>query len=286
MQSPTRVRSVARKLLGPWAMRYVRQCLGKTVPELGLYRSLLAGKHGLEIGGPSWMLGDDGPLPIYRVIGSLDNCQYSVRAVTGPAQERSKFGYHPLKRPGYQIVCEGSDLAPIEDAAYECVLASHCLEHMANPLRALGEWRRVLKEDGVLLVILPHKDGTFDWRRPITTIAHLIKDYETGVGENDLTHLPEILALSDFEREKSFDGSKEQLQQVWQENYSNRCMHHHVFDTATALTMVDHAAFQVIRVANLGPFHIVILARRCQGVPDNARFLGPKAEYRRRSPFP
>jgi hypothetical protein len=60
----------------------------------------------------------------------------------------------------------------------------------------------------------------------------------------------------------------------------------HLFDTATALAMVDHAAFQAIRVTALEPFHIVVLARRCQGVPDNKQFLGPKAEYRCRSPFP
>ena len=200
-------------------------------------------------------------------------------------QKGRSFLYHPLKPNGNQIICEATQLRSITDSAYEFVLASHCLEHVANPLRALVEWKRVLRQDGLLLLILPHKDGTFDWRRPTTTLVHMIEDSRNQIGEDDLTHLPEILALHDLERDKAA-GSKEEFRQRCAQNYSNRAMHHHVFDTATAVALVDNAAFQVLRVDTSKPYHITILARRCDQTCDNSAFLGPNAPYRRLSPFP
>jgi SAM-dependent methyltransferase len=216
---------------------------------------------------------------------SIDNSVFSANTIwTGQLQEGKTFKYHPSKAPGGQFVCEASDLRLLKDGSYECVLASHSLEHIANPLRALGEWKRVLGEGGFLLLILPHKDGTFDWRRPPTTLDHMIEDYRNNVGEEDLTHLTEILALHDLTKDIPA-GSMEQFRQRCLENYSNRGMHHHVFDTRTAVALVDHAAFQVLRVDTVEPFHIVVLARRCEGQPDNAQFLWETARYRRQSPF-
>jgi SAM-dependent methyltransferase len=155
---------------------------------------------------------------------------------------------------------------------------------MANPLKALEEWKRVLDQDGVLLLVLPHRDGAFDWRRPITGISHLIQDYEKNVGEDDRTHFPEILALHDVHTCDPKE-TPEHFRQRCLQNFQNRGMHHHVFDTNTAVEMTHRAAFQVLRVDPLEPYHIIILAQRCREAPNNARFLETNAEYRRQSPF-
>ena len=250
------------------------------------YLSRLAGKRAIEIGGPSNLLfGDDGPLPIYGALGSADNCLYASQTIWAETTPGQTFKYHPRKPAGIQYVCEAADLKPIADRNYEAVLACHCLEHVANPLRALAEWKRVLKEDGLLLLVLPHKDGTFDWRRPVTRLAHMVEDYEKQIGEDDLTHLPEILALHDLEKDKAA-GSPEQFRARSLENRVNRALHHHVFDTGTAVQLVDRASFQVIQVENFLPCHIVILARSSGGTPRNAQFLRANANYRRHSPFP
>jgi len=285
MQVPKPIRTMARRLLGPRVIEGLRRPFRKIHPEANSYCVYLAGKRGLEIGGPSGILGEEGPLPLYRALGSLDNCLYSSRTIwTGSVQEGGTFVFHPRKPSGKQIICEASDLKPIPDASYECVLASHCLEHVANPLRALGEWRRVLKANGLLLLILPHKDGTFDWRRPTTSIAHMVSDYENDVGEDDLTHLPEILELHDLDRDKAA-GSKEQFHLRCLDNVSSRAIHHHVFVTQTAVALVDRASFQILRVDPYRPYHIIILARRCEGVPENSTSLSRRAEFHRRSPF-
>ena len=47
---------------------------------------------------------------------------------------------------------------------------------MANPLCAFQEWLRVLKKRGIIFLVLPDKDGTFDHRRPVTAFRHLVRD--------------------------------------------------------------------------------------------------------------
>jgi hypothetical protein len=54
-----------------------------------------------------------------------------------------------------------------------------------------------LKNNGILLFVLPQKEGTFDHKRSVTTIKHLIEDFENDIDEDYLSHLPEILKLHD-----------------------------------------------------------------------------------------
>ena len=232
------------------------------------------------------MLAEGGDLAVYDVLDSLDNCLYAGRTIwEGEVREGNTFLYHPRKPPGTQIISEATDLQSIEDCRYQCVLSCHCLEHIANPLRALEEWKRVLKRDGLLLLVLPHKDGTFDWRRPVTSLDHMVRDYENAVGENDLTHLPEILELHDLSRDVPA-GTKEQFHQRCLNNHINRAMHHHVFDTMAALAMVNHAGFKMFRVDNLKPFHIIIVAINTDQPIDNSQFMDRAGEHWGRSPFP
>jgi SAM-dependent methyltransferase len=279
------VRVAARNILGPRLTVIVRRLL-RILGFAGAYRRRLRSKRGLEIGGPSGILAYDGQLPIYDVLGSLDNCLYSSSTIwTGEVRDGNTFLFCPEKEPGAQIICDATDLRAIEDSSYECVLASHCLEHVANPLRALAEWKRVLKDDGLLLLVLPHKDATFDWRRSTTALAHMIEDYERGTGEEDLTHLPEILELHDLSRDEAA-GTKEQFRQRCLGNYSARAMHHHVFDTMTALAVVNQAGFKILRVDSFEPCHILILASRANRAFDNRRFMERGGKHWSRSPFP
>jgi SAM-dependent methyltransferase len=279
------VRVAARKILGPRLMIILRRRI-RILRFAGVYRRHLRLKRGLEIGGPSPMLAHNGEFPIYDVLESLDNCLYSSATIwAGEVHQGNTFLYDPGKAPGVQIISDATDLRTIQDSSYECILACHCLEHVANPLRALAEWKRVLKDDGLLLLILPHKDATFDWRRSATPLAHMIEDYEKAVGEDDLTHLPEILDLHDLTRDEAA-GTKEQFRQRCLRNSVARAMHHHVFDTMTALAVVNQAGFKILRVDSLQPCNIVILAGRANQTFDNRHFLERGSKHWTRSPFP
>lgn len=45
---------------------------------------------------------------------------------------------------------------PFADASFDAIVASHILEHLADPFAAMGECHRLLRPGGVLLVKVPH----------------------------------------------------------------------------------------------------------------------------------
>jgi len=271
-----------RSAVPPLVLRAARRPLKRAVNDLGAYRKSLTGKHALEIGGPTIYFDDHGFLPIYQELATVDNCQFSERTVwTGAVADQ--FFYHPRRAPGQQFICDGTSLTPIKTGSYDCFLASHCLEHIANPLRALAEWRRILSADGLGLVLLPHKEVTFDWRRPLTPVAHMVADKERSVGEDDSTHFQEILSLHDLSKTPEYSDF-EAFRARCLANYTQRAMHQHVFVTQSAVELMDCAGFQVLQVDAIRPSHIAILMRRSDA-PQNGALLAATAGWRERSPF-
>jgi SAM-dependent methyltransferase len=240
--------------------------LKPTVRGFASWRHLVTDRVALEIGGPSTIFCPGRLLPVYPLLCGLDNCNFSEWTVwEGPITEGRNFQYSRGREPGLQYVREATDLHGIADARYDVILSSHALEHVANPLKALREWRRVLMENGVLLIVLPHRDGTFDRRRPVTTIEHLRSDFAQDVPESDLTHLPEVLALHDLGRDPEA-GSRERFEARCRDNIMVRCIHHHVFDSRVAAELVAEAGFDVHSVEATRPFHIVIVARKASAL--------------------
>jgi SAM-dependent methyltransferase len=258
--------------------------------RLGIYplcARLLEGCLCLEIGGPSGFFRHDGPLPIYSLASSVDNCTFAERTVwEGEVEKGRTFSYEESRPPGWQYIAEATDLSSIPGEAYEAVIASHVIEHVANPLAALSEWRRVLRQDGALVLVVPHREMTFDHRRPVTSLEHLVGDHERGVAEDDRTHLAEFLELFDFDRDPE-RRTREELAQRTARFAENRCLHHHVFDSKLVVRMLDRAGFELVGVETALPFHIVAVARRPPegATAENDAFLAPDATWVRRSCF-
>jgi len=191
------------------------------------YEEYCQGMKALEIGGPSGEFGTHG---IYRSVGSVDGVNFSAETVWQHSQTEGKGQYkYADGKTGDLYICEGTDLHPIEDNSYDLILSSNNLEHIANPFKALTEWIRVVKPGGSIFLILPMKAHCFDHRRPTTTLQHLIDDYNDDVGEDDLTHLEEILKLHDLSKDQGA-GTFLNFVNRSLKNIENRCLHHHVFD--------------------------------------------------------
>ncbi|MBS1504915.1 MAG: class I SAM-dependent methyltransferase, partial [Bacteroidetes bacterium] len=169
--------------------------LNKKIKELHELDKYFNGKNGLEIGGPSKIFGKEGYIPIYPLVSSVDGVNFSTTTVWENTITAGKTYNYGSKTYGYQFIQDGTDLSPVDSEQYDFVLSSHSLEHIANPLKALNEWLRVLKRGGILVLVLPDKRYTFDHRRPVTKFEHLLQDFQNKTAENDLTHLEEIISL-------------------------------------------------------------------------------------------
>ncbi len=227
-------------------------------PDHDLVRlaSTFQGQRALEIGGPSALFRSSGRFPVYGALAELDAANYAASTIWDERQ-----GWDRALSPARTFVREAVDLAGIGDASYDAVLASHVIEHLADPLRALREWARVLRADGQLVLVAPHREGTFDHRRPVTPLAHLLADQQAGTPETDLTHLPEILELHDLARDR-LAGDRETFAARSGQNATHRALHHHVFDTRRLMEAVEAGGLHVTSLACRRPYHVIVTAAK------------------------
>jgi SAM-dependent methyltransferase len=225
------------------ALRRLRRRLNR-LPSHAIYQQALAGKSGLEVGGPSQLFRDY--LPVYPVVAALDGVNFSNSTLwEGEIAAGGRFEFD-RGRGGRQFIAEATALDGIETGRYEFLLSSNCLEHVANPLKALREWMRVVEPGGVLLLVLPNQQANFDHRRPVTRLEHLLDDERQGVGEDDLTHLDEVLALHDLDRDPGAVG-RESFTRRSLDNLVHRGLHHHIFDPLLIAQMTAHVGLLPIR---------------------------------------
>lgn len=62
---------------------------------------------------------------------------------------------------------------------FDFVIFNHVLEHLVNPLRALVQLNRIVRPDGILFLTLPDPRDFWDRSRPRTSLADVIRRYET-----------------------------------------------------------------------------------------------------------
>jgi len=203
--------------------------------------SKVKGLRGLEIGGPSPQLNSRG---VYANLSTLDNINWNNKTIWGH-QLTIEFNYYQ-DRMGRNFVMEATNLKKIRSRTYDIVLSSHSLEHIANPIKALKEWNRVTVPNGLLLLLLPKKDGNFDRNRPFTTLKHLLHDYETNVGEDDMTHFQEIIQLHDIDLDP-WAGDIVKFAQRSLNNINNRALHHHVFCEDVIKKILNFSQYKVIK---------------------------------------
>ena len=233
-----------------------RRISGRTAKSYALIEPFVSNKTGLEIGGPSPIFGKRKLIPVYDRCVRIDNCNFASRTIwDSPANSNENAVLYEHK-----FVADGADVGLLGGRNYDFVLASHVLEHVANPLRALTQWRSVLHPKGMMLVIVPDKDGTFDHRRPFTSLEHIENDFANAVPESDLSHMEEILALHDLALDPHA-GTPVQFRQRCRQNFTVRAMHHHVFCPDVLRKMFLQLGMQVLDISKEKPYHILVVAR-------------------------
>jgi SAM-dependent methyltransferase len=121
------------------------------------------------------------------------------------------------------IVDDGERLGGIADGSQDFVIANHFLEHCEDPIGAMVNFMRVIRPGGIIYMAVPDKRFTFDSDRPVTPLAHLIRDHAEGALWSRSGHFEQWSRLVDDKFKEDPDRDVAQLKSG---NYS---IHFHVW---------------------------------------------------------
>lgn len=135
-------------------------------PESKLAHRYLDGLKGIEIGGSLHNH--------FNIEGCL-NVDYTAEMTGHKKAEIDLCGdFLPV-----DVVADGDNL-PFDNDSFDYVINSHMIEHHPNPLLAITEWCRVLKNDGIIFFVVPRKDDNpDDVKYEYTPYEHIVADYLT-----------------------------------------------------------------------------------------------------------
>jgi SAM-dependent methyltransferase len=139
-------------------------------------------------------------------------------------------------RPDYVVNLDADGLSAFGNESQDFVIASHIIEHLANPLSMLEDIYRVVRPRGLLILILPDRHVTFDRERKPTSLAHLRDEYRRQVREVDDDHLIDFILATVPDRSEASDISPGELE--W---HRRRSIHAHVWDHDEFCEVLDYA---------------------------------------------
>jgi SAM-dependent methyltransferase len=194
--------------------------------------AITSDKLGVEIGGPS----PSGPV-IYQFANSIDNIIFSPHTIWS-IHTGDEYRYYYDKK-GKLIINDTVNITNVQDSVYDFCYSSHSLEHIANPLKAISEWLRILKPGGHILIVVPEKSLCFDHNREYSKFSTLLSQYEKNVGEDDLSTLPEILKNHDLSMDPPA-GNLGDFTRRSLDNFNNRCLHHYVYSDELLMEICNY----------------------------------------------
>jgi SAM-dependent methyltransferase len=186
-----------------------------------ILKDIVHNKFGVEIGGPS-----STGVFIYKNVYNMDNVIFSKNTIWSNHTE--EYNFYQNKK-GKVIINDAVNISNIENDYYDFCFSSHSLEHIANPLKAIKEWLRIIKKNGYIIIIVPEKSVCFDHKREYSKFSTLLSQYVKNVGEDDLSTLPEILINHDLSLDLPA-GDLGSFTKRSLDNFNNRCLHHYVYN--------------------------------------------------------
>jgi SAM-dependent methyltransferase len=203
-------------------------------------------KNGLEIGGPSDIFREKNYIPVYDKMNLLDGVNYSNSTIWTGSVDSTKGFVIDGNSVGKLYIADAIDLSIVSNDAYDFILSSNNIEHIANPMKAIEQCLLKLRNNGILVIIAPRKESNFDHRRSIVKFEHLLEDYRNNTAEDDLTHLAEILSLHDLSMDTPA-GTFEQFKTRSLNNFENRCLHQHCFDLDVLTQIYNYFDLKIVQ---------------------------------------
>lgn len=189
---------------------------------------MLAG-HGLEIGA----MHNPTLLP--------EGCRVDYFDVATRAEAMALFPEVPPESfkidPQYLGDLDADGLAQIGDGVFDFVILNHVIEHVANPIKVVGELFRIVRKGGHVVISCPDKRYTFDRKRGLTPFEHLLEEYEAGVKEVTDEHYLDFLAGV----HPAVMASPPEVLARHVQNVRQRREHAHVWDSASFRSFLDRS---------------------------------------------
>ena len=73
-------------------------------------------------------------------------------------------------------ICDAHTMNVYQDESFDCVHASHVLEHLEDPTMALKAWYQITKKDGHLVITVPDRDS---YERQMHLPSRFNEDHKT-----------------------------------------------------------------------------------------------------------
>jgi SAM-dependent methyltransferase len=148
-----------------------------------------------------------------------------------------ELGDHPLVSP--DIIDDGEQLTLIADESVDFVIANHMIEHCQNPIGTIKNYLRVVKPNGIVYLAIPDKRCIFDRDRPLTSLEHVIRDYEDGPDWSMRDHFEEYARFVDKVPESELARHSQHLIDG---NYS---IHFHVWTGSEFLELISYCKLKL-----------------------------------------
>jgi SAM-dependent methyltransferase len=167
------------------------------------------------------------------------------------------------------VIDNGELLSTIPERSQDFIVANHFLEHCEDPIRTIGTHLGKLKPGGVLFYAVPDKRYTFDFRRTVTSLDHLIDDHEHGPERSRREHYDEWAQLVLVDETESPEETNARARKLEAAQYS---IHTHVWTQAEFLRLILHCrerfdeAFDIEAAARQAIEFVVVL-RKAGGSP-------------------
>lgn len=194
-----------------------------------LLGSFFLKRTALEIGGPSQLL--------HQYYPYLKNIDY-LNNVSG----MSSFAHTKISDDIYDCDATSDQIYTLlQNKIFDLLILSHTLEHIANPVKALKMWLKLLTKQGIIINIVPDKNYCWDRDREYTTFDHILQDYNSNIQENDMTHVHESSCM--LETRPSY------YEDVGTFN-EKRIIHHHVFSKEVLKQIHEYAGYKTLFCEN------------------------------------
>ncbi|MDX1949957.1 MAG: methyltransferase domain-containing protein [Rickettsiales bacterium] len=140
------------------------------------------------------------------------------------------------------IVSNAETLEKVRNESQDYIIACHVLEHFENPILAINNFYRVLKNGGIAYIIVPDKNFCFDKNRELTKFEDIVSDYQNGGKTSRKEHYRDWLL-----NVENLTDEKEIAKKIEEMDKSDFNIHFHVWDNTSFLKFLI-SSFDLLKI--------------------------------------